>query len=794
MAPGDAQNPNQAPGKPPKRKDAHQNPNHKPSTSRVPKRQKTFHARQILTQASDPSLSAGELNLASFLKAREFEISALEDGMRRAKGALTQRAFQQVPWDMRRRTASHNAKRVPKRLAKRAKREMKEDNTPTVVARRRRPATARGRVRKEGLARMRMLVAATRDKKEGKKKADGEEIKDGIMGRKARPKAGTGVLKRPPRPASKFRKRQIHKSWLPTHMYHAKRATMTAPGDPLWRFALPITPTQKCYRPTHRAGGERGALAWDMSYMSTIGVEGTGEALDRVLKALGVDSDGIKAEKWREGRRTWSGLLSRADQAERKQIGPATIIWCPAPPASEDEGIQTDTSKKAKKLPRRRLFIRIHPAAFLELWNEVLRVSKMQYPIVHVEDLRFDIGSIELTGPSATEALIGTLHRFDERTAEHGSVFKSLAGVTNAASLPPNALLSFSILDPRLRYPPRKIDLPKPNDEEAAFALLQTLATWPADELSPSPSLFDRDIRHKATRLPSQKALNRRKALAPPGAFAPLTPNDPAIPILLYPSRTSSSSSAQGTWTLIAPWKCISAIWYPLLHFPLSCGGNPRFAGLQELRQIRFERGMPWFPGDFPGTNAGWAWEERERARRKKEWDARPKGKKVSWATLDLGAGRIGEIGTGWACDFERLVGLESHDEMEDVKATLTTDDGKDAPLDTKTKAAPVQQVDSKVFEALLSDPKGQVPSASLATVRVTLFSRGVPQPCARIYHLPITSTTATETATETAPDPQATSSTAATTTTSTSPADIRASWLALVPSTTKKPTKPKPA
>ncbi|KFZ23328.1 hypothetical protein V502_02191 [Pseudogymnoascus sp. VKM F-4520 (FW-2644)] len=793
MAPGDAQKPNQAPGKPTKRKDAHPNPNHKPNTSRIPKRQKTFHARQILTQASDPSLSAGELNLASFLKAREFEITALEDGMRRAKGALTQRAFQQVPWEMRRRTASHNAKRVPKRLARRAKREMKEDNTPTVVARRRRPGTARGRVRKEGLARMRMLVAATRAKKEGKKKGDGEDTTAGILGRKARPKAATGTLKCPPRPASKFRKRQIHKSWLPTHMYHAKRATMTAPGDPLWRFALPITPTQKCYRPTHRAGGERGALAWDMSYMSTIGIEGTAEALERVLKALDVDFEGKKAEKWRDGRRTWSGLLSRADQAQRKQIGPATIIWCPAPPATEAEEMQSDKSKKAKKLPRRRLFIRIHPAAFLELWDEVVRVSKMQYPIVHVEDLRFEIGSIELTGPSATEALIGTLHRFDEKAAEHGSVFKALAGVTNAASLPPNALLSFPILDPRLRYPPRKIDLPKPNDEEAAFTLLQTLATWPADELPPSSSLFDRDTRHQATRLPSQKALNRRKSLAPPGAFPSLSPNDPAIPILLYPSRTSASSSAQGTWTLLAPWKCISAIWYPLLHFPLSCGGNPRFAGLQELRQIRFERGMPWFPGDFLGTNAGWAWEERERARRKKEWDARPKGKKVSWNSLDLGAGRVGEVGVGWACDFERLMGLEAQDEMEDVKTTLDTDKQADTFPETKTKSAPIQQIDSKHFESLLSDPKLQVPSASVATVRVTLFSRGVPQPCARIYRLPIISTTPTEIA----PNTQATSGTAATTTpsasTSATPADIRASWLALVPPTTKKAAKPKP-
>jgi hypothetical protein len=70
----------------------------------------------ILTQTFDAALSNGELDQQAFLKAWQFEIEALEDGMRRSKSAVTSRAFQQVPREMRRRAASHNVKRVPKRL------------------------------------------------------------------------------------------------------------------------------------------------------------------------------------------------------------------------------------------------------------------------------------------------------------------------------------------------------------------------------------------------------------------------------------------------------------------------------------------------------------------------------------------------------------------------------------------------------------------------------------------------------------------------------------------------------
>lgn len=60
-----------------------------------------------------------------FVKAREYEIKALEEGLKASKHGLATRAHQELPKEMRRRTASHNVKRLPKRLRKRAIREVR---------------------------------------------------------------------------------------------------------------------------------------------------------------------------------------------------------------------------------------------------------------------------------------------------------------------------------------------------------------------------------------------------------------------------------------------------------------------------------------------------------------------------------------------------------------------------------------------------------------------------------------------------------------------------------------------
>ena len=112
--------PTMAPSGPLKRKQAPQ------FSKREAKRVKISSARTILAQASDKALSNnGDLDVSAFIKAREFEIKAMAASMGASKNSLSTRAFQQVPRDLRRRTASHNVKRVPKRLRARAAREVR---------------------------------------------------------------------------------------------------------------------------------------------------------------------------------------------------------------------------------------------------------------------------------------------------------------------------------------------------------------------------------------------------------------------------------------------------------------------------------------------------------------------------------------------------------------------------------------------------------------------------------------------------------------------------------------------
>lgn len=106
-------------------------------TSADRKRQKTQNIRHIPVQSNDAAASVtGELDVAAFVKAREYEINALEKSMQRSKKGLTTRAFQQVPRALRRRTASHNVKKVPRRLRRRAEKEVsgvQEEETGTTL-------------------------------------------------------------------------------------------------------------------------------------------------------------------------------------------------------------------------------------------------------------------------------------------------------------------------------------------------------------------------------------------------------------------------------------------------------------------------------------------------------------------------------------------------------------------------------------------------------------------------------------------------------------------------------------
>ncbi|KAL2108025.1 hypothetical protein VUR80DRAFT_4351 [Thermomyces stellatus] len=806
-----------APQKAKKRKEPPSSSSSKANTpNRFSKRPKFQDARQIAAQGPDDALRDGELDLQAFMAARAFEIEALEDSMRKTKEASTSRTFQRLPRSMRRRTASHNPKRVPKRLRAKALREFKEDNTPLVVARRRKPRTTRARIRAETAKRLGVLAEkkrkrkarARREKEKEKENGDAMDVDGGapvsekvtVETRAPRPKIRRNALNEPGPVRSKFRRRQVTKTWLPTHVWHAKRARMTDPKEPLWRFAIPLTPNEKVYRPTHRAQGESGAVVWDMSYISTIGLYGNAAGIERVLRKLGITHESCWSDrgwKWRAGTRSWTGMLSRqaAQSQPRRDICPATVLWDPECRAVKDDG-----AGKQKK-PRRQVFFRVHPSAFLELFNELLRLTKMENPRLYIEDLRYEIGSVDLTGPASTEALLGILTPYPQggdAEEKHVELFTALRGLTNPASLPANGVLGFSVQDPRLRYPPRTVEQPRSQSDE----FLKMLASWPAEDGIKPYKIWSRDVRYNASRLPTQKAIDRRKASKTPGTFLKATSSDPPIPILLLAQRTGVGTQAQGTWTLLAPWKCIQPLWYSLVHYPLQSGGNPRFGGLNEVRQVAFERDLPWFPADFIGTDAGVQWEMEERAKRKAWWERRPKGKRTAWEAVGLGAGRKGEVGDGLCCDFEYLFAKSGNAEPTEAKEStqsaesMEVDDSAEAGRnDHESKQdgglRGITQLSKAQFGDLLKKSRSDQapPPKSVVQVRLSFLTKGTATTCARIYRLPTKPSREPPSSDVVVPataPPSPTQKPAGAL-----PSDLRDQWLALVPNA-KQNAKPK--
>jgi ribonuclease P/MRP protein subunit POP1 len=164
------------------------------------------------------------------------------------------------------------------------------------------------------------------------------------------------------------------------------------------------------------------------------------------------------------------------------------------------------------------------------------------------------------------------------------------------------------------------------------------------------------------------------------------------------------------------------------MRYPVSTGGNPRFGGLKERRQVAFERSVPQFPFDHPGTDAGWAWELRQREIRKHEWTKRPKGKRIEWTTIDLGNGRKGEIGDPWACDWTRIL-------SEPVA------EAERESHESEKEPSPLLQLSSKQVTEMLAGRSSTSDFAGkpfLFTTKITMVQRGIPTDCSRIYRLPL--------------------------------------------------------
>lgn len=570
------------------------------------KRPRILDSRKILRENKDSALTDGVLNGPKFIQARENEIKLLDKALTQAKGSGKQRAFQSLPRIMRRRTASHNVKRIPKRLRQKAKQEMIDDNTPTHTSADRKKGIKRGYQRALAMAEERKLQIVA---KNGVPPLSADII-------------GVNCLASPPSGRPKFQKRQRHKVWLPTHVWQVKRAHM----ETKWGYSLAVTPHEKSYRATHRASTcRKETFAWDSSYFGSLllfspSEEVICEIITRLTQSPGTDMSAHCA-KFTTGKRAWEGNMY---DENKSLLGPGLVYYRP----------------RSENHTEWNVMIRVHPVIFPQIHAMVSSAQQNSNGKLTYHDARYAIGSIDVVGSKALACLFGAIKPVESSIEQQ---WKTLTNLSNVSSLSSGLVLSLNSNDPRLSFPPGASVI---KNRQTEANLQQLLTTWPPELWSSPSDIFSAEAREKSyEKQATIKAINERKGANTPGHdIAPNTELDPTIPLLITKRHHSDML------TLIAPWGWILPLWLSIVHVP-----DVRVGGITQEHQLCFERGQRYFPVDFPETEAGKAYNKEAASFARNVYDRKPPSKRVTYDKLLIGDGPSGEHGDPFQCDWQYL-------------------------------------------------------------------------------------------------------------------------------------------
>ncbi|KAK6456568.1 nuclear RNase [Scheffersomyces xylosifermentans] len=557
------------------------------------KKAKLYNSRTIRTQLSDPSFTEKEkLNIADFLRAREFEISSFERSQLNTKYASSTRVFQNLPRTMRRRTASHNVKRIPSRLRSRALREM-QNSTNGVPPKKKR---SRGRQIYELQVRRKLLKCSSLLKKVGGLPNDKvygnsnirskiqeltKQIKELESSDKERKplnnevgsydNTGINAYASRPRGNIKYYKRQKENVWLPTHIWHAKRFHLIKQHG----YQIPQSPTQKCFKSMNRQN-KKGAVIFDTSYYDTIIVEIKGE---EEYKSLLLNITKYKKrlpDSFLNGTKTYNNWIYLGD--ETNKVGKAMIY---------------------SNLSINKILVRVYPSLFLSVFEYLKSKVQNYFSESNIYDCRYSLGSIDLCGPQAIPAISKVLHIVKDQNPASLKVWKFLASSNDSGIVPVGTTIAFEIWDPRLWKKPTRVPPPQMNTEFTINDLVVSLNEGNCDGINKT------SIEHLLSsegRTASYKDQLSIKAISKEfNKVSPLTNSiqhkevaPSRIPVLV-------SKIGQNKWTIIVPWYWVLPIWISAVHVRQVLPG-----GLKQLHQFNFESLNPTFPHDFPFLADGW--------------------------------------------------------------------------------------------------------------------------------------------------------------------------------------------
>ncbi|KAG7194547.1 uncharacterized protein KQ657_004762 [Scheffersomyces spartinae] len=629
---------------------------------------KLYSSRQIRTQVNDSSFSSegGKLLIPQFLQSRQFEIESLERAQLQSKYSGAARCFQTLPRTLRRRVASHNVKRIPKRLRNRAIREMSEGTVSAMKKQWKSPRirNLRGKQRYRLLMTKKLLLIQTRMKymrsfpknyrltsntqkrllrhiwkglnrelrlQRQEKAKDPHNRLNNRVGAYDNYGRG-GELAERPTGNIKYWKRQRDYVWLTSHMWHVKRFHMLK----IHGWQIPLLPTQKCFKSMNRAK-KQDCVIFDTSYLNHMVVRTrTSSSTSSIFNDFVVPLAKITQEEAVRSSGVYEGLVYyRRGNSPYMLTTLVLIYW------------NGDTA-----------IVRTYPSAYEELFAHVVA----EYAnCVEIDDCRYAIGSLELRGPKALELLTKNLSVSEE--SELLQLWNSMAKFPD--TYPTGSCLSIKMSDPRIKK--RKTSGVNSIASLSFIDLLKMLISH-----RPTTTLTDHAERYASyEEMKSIKEVQKQNAATPAN-----------VPILLIKLQSSS-------WTLLMPWYWILPTWHVLVKSPKAKPG-----GQKQIRQFNFEAGIKSYPIDFPFTPDGWHWQQTQKTIKALVYSKLPKSKRINF---DQYEGPLDPHGSDW--EFLRRL----HYELKELKQQnkLPLDTGSDFAKfnyerDITTNEETVQQVISR--------------------------------------------------------------------------------------------------
>ncbi|KAJ9109900.1 hypothetical protein QFC19_001880 [Naganishia cerealis] len=541
----------------------------------------------------------GAVEVEKFVLSRAFEITSMKSAMKAAAAAATTRAFQSLPRHLRRRAASHNPRRVPKRLREKAAFEIdSKDNTVKTQ-------------KKRARAKARFL------KKKGLTKTD------------------------------IYLKRQRDKTWLETHVWHAKRMKM----ENLWGYRIARTPNRKSHRPAHRAA-HNGCIIHDSSYYATLELSGERDDLVQVISSCAAGG-AWAGSRYETGGRMAQFTLHRHREWPGGMIGPAELLWRPqalvTSPVNGNNKRKRESKTDVSDNPAsntRQLWIRVHPSivdetygtfvkAITSFYQQKDRQSTARTSSLEIRDLRGEINSFEITGPKAIQVIGGVLDICRSEIPPKKAFIRHLKYAETPQNVPERLIVGLQVYDPRLRFPPRNAKVLSLHDQGHSDETAYLRFMQPSADLA-SSLLWDEQTRNRLLKPTFKKADldRRRQALGIPGKPLEARADDDRIPVLLIQRSTRSADNMDQTNTavhgfiLFAPAGWGMPIWQSLVFT------GSLIAGLKERRNQHLEAGKPSFPEDYPHTKAGKAHWANRAANDELRWLRKPASKRLNFMRL----------------------------------------------------------------------------------------------------------------------------------------------------------------